>query len=698
MTSPARRGPSSKPPNTPSSNGILSIPASATQKGASTTLPSSALHSRASAPRLKVVIRRLAPGLTQDEFEVALGHEWKLGGGKVDWRLFKSGKLSKECVFGFDTTIKAAAADQAYHSPAKPSRPARVYLHLTNHAHLSSLSDKVRLTTFEDAKHSSRDLCLIGPPSVEFAPYGRVPGSRVRQDARQGTIDQDTEFIDFLESLTNPITKPATVSSEADAAGKKDDKVTVTPLIQYLRDKKANKGKEPTPAAKSSKHARQDSKDGKIEPSPEKKILAKAGKDVTPSPEKKGRRESKGDRVAREAVTLLNKRAVNNDQTSPSNSNASSSVPPKDIVSPAPVAEKKRERGNASAAARILQRDLGLGSPGGGRRGARRETSDPLKSNTNSSAPPPRQPAAQPAAKQERRAARSLRTPGPESSPAPAKVNLPPSNAPTGPARSTTPIQDSIPANPPPTGPSASRSSAGPSTPNRTNNTTLAPSLTTPRRASPSSAATQAFLKHANASQGVTEPLLQETFAAFGTVTKVEIDKKKGFAYVDFAEPEGLQNAMRASPVAVAQGNVVVLERKTGVSLQARNVRGGGGTVGRGGGGFVAGPRGARVGGRGRAGVVSGRGSVQSVFGVPPGPAIGPASSPTSAITPAAAPTPGPTPAAAPTPGPTPAAAPTPAPTPAAASTPAAADTSASAPTPAATLAPAPAASTTNME
>lgn len=618
-----------------------------------------------------MVIRRLAPGLTEDEFEVALGDEWNLGGGKVDWRLFKSGKLSKECVFGFDTTIKAAAPEQAYHSPAKPSRPARVYLHLTNHAHLSSLSDKVRLTTFDDAKHSSRDLCLLGPPSVEFAPYGRVPGSRVRKDARQGTIDQETEFIDFLESLTNPITKSATVSSEADAASKKEDKVTVTPLIQYLRDKKANKGKEPTPAAKSSKHARQDSKEGKLEPSPEKKILAKAGKDVTPSPEKKGRRESKGDRVAREAVTLLNKRAVNNDQTGPSKSIAPSSVPPKDIVSPVPVAEKKRERGNASAAARILQRDLGLGSPGGGRRGARRETSDPSKS-TASSVLPPRQPAAQPAAKQERRAARSLRTPGPESSPAPAKVNLPPSNAPTGPASSTTPTQDSIPANPLPTGPSASRPSARPGTPNRTNNTTLAPSLTTPRRASSSSAATQAFLKHANASQGVTEPLLQETFAAFGTVTKVEIDKKKGFAYVDFAEPEGLQKAMRASPVAVAQGNVVVLERKTGVSLQARNVRGGGGTVGRGGGGFVAGPRGARVGGRGRAGVVSGRGSVQSVFGVPPAPAIGPASSPTSAPTAAAAPTPDPIPGAA--------------------------DTSASAPTPAPTLAPAPAASITNME
>lgn len=477
---------------------------------------------------------------------------------------------------------------------------------------------------------------------MEFAPYGRVPGGRVRKDGRQGTIDQDPGFIDFLESLTNPITKPAT--SEADTSSNKAEKVTVTPLIQYLRDKKGNKGKEPTPGPRTSKHARQDSKDSKNEPSPEKKILAKAGKDVTPSPEKKGRRESRVDRVAREAVKLVNKRAVvNNDQTSPSKSNVSSSVPPKDNASAAPVAEKKRERGNASAAARILQRDLGLGSPVGGRRGARRETSDPSKSNTDCSAPPPRQPTAQPTVKQERRAARTLRTPGPDFSPAPAKVNLPPPNAPTGPASSTTTTQDTTPAHQPPTGPSTSRTTAEPTTPNRANTTNHTPALTSPTRASPTPTATQAFLKHANASQGVTEPLLQETFAAFGTVTKVEIDKKKGFAYVDFAEPEGLQNAMRASPVAIAQGSVVVLERKTGLTLQARNVRGGA-VVGRGGAGFVAGPRGGRGSGRARAGVVQAAVAATPASSPAQVPALSSASAPTpaSAAAPTSAPAAGP--------------------------------------------------------
>lgn len=49
---------------------------------------------------------------------------------------------------------------------------------------------------------------------------------------------------------------------------------------------------------------------------------------------------------------------------------------------------------------------------------------------------------------------------------------------------------------------------------------------------------------------------------SFGTVSAVEMDRKKGFAYVDFADHEGLVKAMAASPVTVAQGSVQVLERK----------------------------------------------------------------------------------------------------------------------------------------
>ncbi|TQB67557.1 hypothetical protein MPDQ_005264 [Monascus purpureus] len=45
------------------------------------------------------------------------------------------------------------------------------------------------------------------------------------------------------------------------------------------------------------------------------------------------------------------------------------------------------------------------------------------------------------------------------------------------------------------------------------------------------------------------EQTLETSFAPFGKILKVEIDKKKGFGYMDFAEPEGLQKAIAASPI-----------------------------------------------------------------------------------------------------------------------------------------------------
>ena len=46
--------------------------------------------------KLKVIVRRLAPGLTAEEFHLILGEEWKVGGGKVDWTSYQKGKVSKE--------------------------------------------------------------------------------------------------------------------------------------------------------------------------------------------------------------------------------------------------------------------------------------------------------------------------------------------------------------------------------------------------------------------------------------------------------------------------------------------------------------------------------------------------------------------------------------------------------------------------
>lgn len=84
----------------PGANGVLPVPAAALQKNTAQSNSNGApraASNRSQQPRLKLVVRRLAPGLTQQEFELALGDEWKLGQGKVDWFTYKAGKISKEC-------------------------------------------------------------------------------------------------------------------------------------------------------------------------------------------------------------------------------------------------------------------------------------------------------------------------------------------------------------------------------------------------------------------------------------------------------------------------------------------------------------------------------------------------------------------------------------------------------------------------
>lgn len=46
----------------------------------------------------KVVIRRLPPGMTEEEFVTILGDQWKVGNGKVDWFSYCPGKVSRESV------------------------------------------------------------------------------------------------------------------------------------------------------------------------------------------------------------------------------------------------------------------------------------------------------------------------------------------------------------------------------------------------------------------------------------------------------------------------------------------------------------------------------------------------------------------------------------------------------------------------
>lgn len=412
-----------------------------------------------------------------------------------------------------------------------------------------------------------------------------MPGGRRRNDNRQGTIDQDQDFKDFLESLTNPISKPAAPEGEQ----AKDTKVKTTPLIEALREKKANKEK-PNSKGRSGR--------GEKDAAADKKILTKPGKENASSTGEKGRKSTKADKaqLAKDAVKILNKEA-----SASKNANGSAD---KASASPAP----ERKRGNVALAKSMLQRDLGVG-PGPApnrRRGTKRETTGGDNAAQSKDAPaveqkskdtpaqnaaPPADRAPQPSQKKERPTRAERRafkasladTTNTKSAPTDAKPQAPgkaSAPAPAAPQILKKPQAAQAPTTP--KGPAASRVPPTESAATRTASAPLktqtpAPSATsagtarsTPSRPVPDATSKQAFLKHANPSQGITEPLIEEALKAFGALERVEIDKRKGFAYVDFAEPDGLQKAMAASPIKIAQGAVQVLERKAPVARGPR--------------------------------------------------------------------------------------------------------------------------------
>jgi regulator of nonsense transcripts 3 len=496
-------------------------------------------------------------------------------------------------------------------SAAKPSRPARVYIHVTKPEHVAPLGDRVRESTFHDTAKSWQDSALVGPPTLEYAPYPKMPGGRRRNDNRQGTIDQDQEFKDFLESLTNPITKSA-----APEDAQKHEKVKTTPLIEALREKKANKDK---PSNKANRQGRGEGKDDAAD----KKTPGKQGKENALSAGDKNRRISKADKAAKDAVKILNKEAAS--------SKDSSTTAEKPAATPTP----ERKRGNVAGVKSLLQRDLGLATPANRRRGTKREVAsaaaDVHTKDTATTTPKPKDAPASVAGpsiekttpqsqkkerptRAERRAFKaSLTDKSNDKSPAnDAKAHAPTKSAPAPapqilkkPQPAQTPAaKDPATTRQPPTGPAAGRTIASPAQAAVKPAVAPAPPVVraAPANPVPSPTSKQAFLKHANPSQGITEPLIEETLKAFGGIEKVEIDKRKGFAYVDFSGPEGLQKAMAASPIKIAQGAVQVLERKEKVARGPLNPRFNGppptGPARGGRGGFV--PRGGR-GGRGGA-------------------------------------------------------------------------------------------------
>ncbi|KAI5294483.1 hypothetical protein KEM52_003914 [Ascosphaera acerosa] len=501
----------------------------------------------------KVVVRRLPPGLSQDEFFRVLGEEWRAGGPLVDWMSYRTGKVARGL--------------------AKPPKPSRAYLHLLDPGQVAVLHDKIRHTQFRDAANTHSDSSLAGAPYVQYAPFARVP-KKSRRDRRQGMIDQDPDFIAFLESLTNPIEKhPLDVLAD-DSQG---DKQTITPLIQYMKDKKLKQarakedsGKDRQRESKSNKGERTDK--GKKSGGLQEKDRATSEKasEMPVQPPIAGADAPR--KECAKAVKIAGTTAV----VDVSRAKATKGQRHADLAMANMMdAGHKKEKPRALASPQILRREIAAGrleasSTAKTSRESRcardkptTEVSDSTSANVpyntasksasatrsasgpavggvddSTSAPPSKNPRSRRDRAKDRAKVKSDKTVATADT-----TETPEHRSASG---GIQPVLKTATGNAPTKSPSRPPGQARLS----------APVLT-------SQAATQAFLKHANPSQGVTEENLHTVFSVFGKVLKAEIDKRKGFAYIHFADSDGLKKAISASPVQVAQSRVVVAERKT---------------------------------------------------------------------------------------------------------------------------------------
>lgn len=413
-------------------------------------------------------------------------------------------------------------------------------------------------------------------------------------------IDQDSDFIAFLESLTNPIQK---ASPDAWMEEPKEEIPVVTPLIQYMKDKKAKQTRSKDSTGRPLKAPMRESKETRADRN--KKVTTRAEREKEKREKIAGPSiqlpEKPKDKPAKEPVkSVKTGRAPGTPELSAAKDKGVKELKQKDRAPPtAPAADRKKDKGKTIIKPQILRREPTVEQSADAARPARtpkdsREprdgkakdvkgkaeekttvekeaetaTSATLTSTPITNVAPPTEPAPKPP-----RAPRNRREKARERAKAKSEEsnnNAP--NPPTGP-KASMPSESGTPAA---QETSTKSIAAGTSRPT-TASSKQAQSTQTPAPAQP---ATQAFLKHANPSQGVTEENLLTGFSVFGQVLKTEIDKKKGFGYVYFAEPEALKKAIQASPVQIADSKVVVLERKTGPQIaMSRGGRGGGGAV-----------------------------------------------------------------------------------------------------------------------
>ncbi|ORX91373.1 hypothetical protein K493DRAFT_339399 [Basidiobolus meristosporus CBS 931.73] len=184
-------------------------------------------NKRVEGPKTKVVIRRLPPNLPEELFFKSI--QPYITDENIDWKLYVPGKIST--------------------NKNKENHFSRGYLHFKTIDDVILFHRGYDGHLFVDSKgNESRAV-------VEFAPFQKIPKENQKPDPREGTLEEDPDYLAFLETLkeekenkeSNGISDGTTQLEKLEARLSKESVVPLstnstpksTPLLDYLRAQKA---------------------------------------------------------------------------------------------------------------------------------------------------------------------------------------------------------------------------------------------------------------------------------------------------------------------------------------------------------------------------------------------------------------------------------------------------------------------------
>ncbi|KAK8658702.1 hypothetical protein V6N13_036901 [Hibiscus sabdariffa] len=165
--------------------------------------------------RTKVILRHLPPSIPESMLVEQVDNAFS---GRYNWLSFRPGKSSQ----------KNLSYSRAYVDFKRPEDVLEFAEFFNGHVFVNEKGAQFKAV-------------------VEYSPSQRVPKQWSKKDGREGSISKDPEYLEFLEFLAKPVENLPSAEiqlerREAERAGVSKHTPIITPLMDFVRQKRAAKG------------------------------------------------------------------------------------------------------------------------------------------------------------------------------------------------------------------------------------------------------------------------------------------------------------------------------------------------------------------------------------------------------------------------------------------------------------------------